>query len=49
MSVIYWLINTAGFGGLVVVVVFASLIILYARLLRWIVDGGYPAGPAGEE
>jgi hypothetical protein len=40
MSVGYWLINTAGIGGLVVVTVFLVLIVVYARLLRWTLDGG---------
>lgn len=40
MNVGYWLINTAGIGGIVVVTVFLVLIVVYARLLRWILDGG---------
>ena len=39
MSLSYWLINTAGIGGLVVVIVFLVLAFVYARLLRWILDG----------
>ncbi|MCL4393999.1 MAG: hypothetical protein M1482_04195 [Chloroflexi bacterium] len=48
MSVVYWLINTAGIGGLVVVTVFAVMLVVYARLLRWIVDGGKTVDSAGE-
>jgi hypothetical protein len=40
MDVGYWLINTAGIGGLIVVTVFLILTIVYARLVRWILDGG---------
>ncbi len=36
----YWLINTAGIGGLVVIVAFAILLLVYARVLRWIYEGG---------
>ncbi len=43
----YWLINTAGIGGIVVVLAFAILLVVYARVLRWICDGGREAGRAG--
>ena len=36
----YWLINTAGIGGFVVVGVFLALMVVYARLVRWVLDGG---------
>ncbi len=36
----YWLINTASVGGLIVVAAFAILLVVYARVLRWIYDGG---------
>ena len=49
MSVVYWLINSAGIGGLIVVTVFAVLLVSYARLLRWILDGGKADDPAGEQ
>ncbi len=45
----YWLINTAGIGGIVVVVAFAVLLIVYARILRWICDGGQVPDAAGGE
>ena len=45
MSLGYWLINTAGIGGLVVVIVFLVLAFVYARLLRWILDGGKAEEP----
>ena len=49
MSVGYWLFNTAGIGGLVVVTVFIVLIFIYARVLRWILDGGKVGDAAGGE
>ncbi len=44
----YWLINTASIGGLIVVVAFAILLVVYARVLRWIYDGARVAD-RGEE
>ncbi len=45
----YWLINTASIGGLIVVAAFAILLIVYARVLRWIYDGGQANERAGEK
>ncbi len=43
----YWLINTPGIGGIVVLMAFAILLVVYARVLRWILDGGREAEQAG--
>ncbi len=43
----YWLINTAGIGGIVVALAFVILLVVYARVLRWICDGGREADQAG--
>lgn len=40
MNLGYWLINTAGIGGVVVTVVFLGVLVAYARMLKWIHDGG---------
>ncbi len=45
----YWLINTPGIGGIVVLVAFAILLVVYARVLRWICDGGHEVEQAGGE
>jgi archaellin len=45
----YWLINTAGIGGLIVIVAFAVLLVAYARVLRWINEGGHVTARAGGE
>ncbi|MBI4788838.1 MAG: hypothetical protein HY782_17535 [Chloroflexi bacterium] len=40
----YWLINTAGIGGLLVVAVGLAVLVAYARMLRWIRDGADVGG-----
>ena len=40
MNVGYWLINTPGIGGLIVVGIFTIVLICYARMLYWIYQGG---------
>lgn len=44
MSLGYWLIDTAGNGGIIVTVVFVSLLVVYVRILRWIHDGARVEG-----
>ncbi len=36
----YWFINTAGIGGIIVTGVFLTLLLVYARVLRWVHEGG---------
>lgn len=45
MSLGYWLINTAGIGGLVVITVFVVLLLVYTRVLIWIHDGAKLGAP----
>ncbi len=40
MALGYWFINTAGIGGIVVTGVFLTLLLVYARVLRWVHEGG---------
>ncbi len=49
MQLGYWLINTAGIGGLVVTAVGVTLLIVYARMLWWIHQGGEVADAPGGE
>jgi hypothetical protein len=44
MALGYWLINTAGIGGIIVAVAFLSLLIVYGRVLLWIREGGRVEG-----
>ncbi len=36
----YWLVNTAGVGGIFVVVLLGAMSLVYGRLLGWISGGG---------
>ncbi len=49
MALGYWLINTAGIGGLVVTVVAVTLLIVYLRMLWWIHEGAKVADAPGGE
>ncbi len=35
----YWLVNTAGVGGIFVVVLFGAISLVYGRMLGWINSG----------
>lgn len=39
METLYWLIDEQTFGGLVVLTVFCSVLVLYVLMLRWIATG----------
>jgi hypothetical protein len=39
MNILYWLINTQSFGGLLAILVFFTVVTLYIFMLRWIVAG----------
>jgi hypothetical protein len=39
METLYWLIDEQTFGGLVVLIVFCSVLVLYVFMLRWIAAG----------
>lgn len=49
MTTVYWLINTAGIGGLVVLAVFTIVLLVFARVLRWVYDGGRVPDAVAEE
>jgi hypothetical protein len=36
----YWIINTAGNGGIIVVGIATIVLIAYARMVYWICEGG---------
>ncbi len=40
MNLGYWLINTPGIGGLIVVCVAMAVLSAYARMIYWIYAGG---------
>ncbi len=40
MALGYWFINTAGIGGIIVTGVFLTLLLVYARVLHWVHEGG---------
>ncbi len=39
MALGFWIINTAGIGGIIVVSVFLCLLLVYVRTLLWVRDG----------
>ena len=39
MDTLYWLIDSQTFGGMVVLIVFCSVLLIYFLMLRWIVAG----------
>lgn len=39
MDTLYWLIDTQTFGGMVVLIVFCSVLVTYFFMLRWIAAG----------
>ena len=41
----YWLMNTPGVGGVVVILIVASSILIYAGALFWIARGGQADEP----
>lgn len=41
----YWLVNTAGLGGIVVAVIGGGSLLVYALTLRWIRQGGQSDEP----
>lgn len=48
MELGYWLINTPGIGGLIVVLVIISLLLIYSRTLYWIHQGGQADEPGSD-